>query len=326
MTLVSAIRDLDPATYTRSPLHADDRLWPEKNCYIDIWIEVLHALRLEPLAMSPFVYDMDFEGDQWTFFKPSHGELYDLYGVDVQELTVWRPLLDHALEHLPAGKLISTEADAFWLPDTAGTDYRRNHVKTTIVMNAVDPDARVLDYFHNASYHRLTGEDFDHQFRIGYAPDPSFLPLYAEFVRTDRIVRREPTALAKDSLALLRRHLERRPGTNPIGRFAARFEADLPLLQQKGLEHYHLWAFVNLRQLGAATEIAAMHLRWLGAVGALDVPDAAVALEEVSGTCKSLILKGARAVNARRALDIRTPCDLMAARWSEAVALLERAI
>lgn len=74
--------------------------------------------------MLPFTLAVDFEGDQWTFFKPSLEELRDLYGIDVQELTIWRPLIEHAVEQLSAGKFISTEADAFWLPDTAGTDYR----------------------------------------------------------------------------------------------------------------------------------------------------------------------------------------------------------
>ena len=42
--------------------------------------------------MLPFTVAIDFEGDQWTFFKPPHDELCDLYGLDVQELNVWRPL------------------------------------------------------------------------------------------------------------------------------------------------------------------------------------------------------------------------------------------
>jgi hypothetical protein len=41
-------------------------------------------------------------------------------------------LSDHALEHFAEGRLISTESDSFWLPDTNGTDYRRNHVKTLV--------------------------------------------------------------------------------------------------------------------------------------------------------------------------------------------------
>src|SRR3954471_11559638 len=113
------IPELNSADYARHVLHTDASVWTEKNCYADLWIELLHALKLEPMAMLPFTITIDFEGDQWTFFKPSHDELYELYGVDVQELTVWQPLLEHAKEQLSAGKLVSTEADAFWLPDTA---------------------------------------------------------------------------------------------------------------------------------------------------------------------------------------------------------------
>ena len=54
-------------------------------------------------------------------FDLAHAELRELFGLDVQEMTVWRPLLDHVVEQLAAGKLVSTEADSFWLPDTAGT-------------------------------------------------------------------------------------------------------------------------------------------------------------------------------------------------------------
>ncbi len=34
------------ATYVRSPLHSQDRDWPETNCYLDVWIEVLPSLGL----------------------------------------------------------------------------------------------------------------------------------------------------------------------------------------------------------------------------------------------------------------------------------------
>src|SRR5262249_24671230 len=132
------VLDLDPAGYARHALHGEDRVWVEKNCYIDIWIELVHALGLEPLAMLGFCAAVDFEGDQFTFFKPVHDELRELYGLDVQELNVWRPLVEHAVAHVGEGKFISTEADAFFLPDTAGTDYRRQHTKTTIVINDID--------------------------------------------------------------------------------------------------------------------------------------------------------------------------------------------
>jgi len=324
--MIHAIRGLDPSNYQRSPLHADDRIWPEKNCYIDIWIEVLHALKLEPRAIMPFVLALDFEGDQWTFFKPPHGELYELYGLDVQELTVWKPLIEHAVEHLPAGRLISTEADSFWLPDTAGTDYRRNHVKSTIVMNAIDVEKERLDYFHNASFYRLEGEDFRNLFRVGAPPDPTFLPLFAEFIRIERQKHQSPAALAAASRDLVARHLARRPKTNPIARFAERFEQELPRLQEKGLDYYHLWAFGSLRQLGAAFELAASNLRWLAEHDVLRADVAVSAFESISNTCKSLVLKGARSVNAKRALDVATPCTAMADAWRDGMQELESAL
>jgi hypothetical protein len=308
---------LDAASYRRHALHADDRAWVEKNCYVDVWIELVHALGCEPMAMLPFVVALDFEGDQWTFFKPPHDELRDLYGIDVQELNVWRPLVEHAAEHLTAGKLISTEADAWWLPDVAGTDYRRVHVKTTIILNELDLTARRLGYFHNASYHVLDGEDFDRTF------EPRELPLFAEFARIDRVVHRPLAELHAISGKLLARHLARRPAQNPVRRFAERFARDLPALQDRGLPHYHAWAFATVRQLGAAAELAALHLRWLAGGDGGQLAPAAAAYDAISASAKTLILKGARAVNSKKALDSAAIFDAMAAAWDTAIATLE---
>src|SRR3984893_3154464 len=123
---------------------------------------------------------------------------------------VWRPLLEHALEHVGAGRLISTEADAFWLPDTSGTDYRRQHTKSTIVLNELDLERRRLGYFHNAGYFSREGEDFARTFRLDVAPDPTFMPLFAEFVRVDKVTRRPTAELVAMSRVLWKRHLARR--------------------------------------------------------------------------------------------------------------------
>jgi hypothetical protein len=298
----------------------------EKNCYVDIWIDVIHALGLAPRAILPFVAAIDFEGDQWTFFKPPHGELTDLYGIDVQELNVWRPLLEHALEHLAAGKLISTEADAFWLPDTSGTDYRRQHTKSTIVLNDLDLENRTLGYFHNAGYYRLEGEDFARTFRLDVPPDPTFMPLFAEVVRVDRVIRRPVAELVTMSRELWRRHLQRRPANNPIRRFQERFERELPGLQEKGLAYYHAWAFGTIRQLGAALELAALNLKWLAANGSAGLEVATAAFERLAEANKVLILKGARATNSRRPFDSATLFDSMAADWESGMAALQTAI
>jgi len=323
---VTAIKGLDPAAYARSTLHAESCVWVEKNCYVDIWIEVIHALGLEPRAIVPFVVAVDFEGDQWTFFKPPHNELWDLYGIDVQEMNAWRPLLEHALEHLAAGKLISTEADAFWLPDTSGTDYRRQHTKSTIVLNDLDLRQRTLGYFHNAGYYRLEGEDFARTFRLDQPHDPTFMPLFAELVRIDRVVRRPAAELVTLSCELWRRHLRRVPQTNPVRRFQERFERDLPAIQDQGLGYYHAWAFGTIRQLGAAFELATLNLRWLAAHGVAGLESAAGAFEQLSTTNKTFILKGARATNSRKPFDGQPMFDAMASAWQSGLDALQRAL
>lgn len=321
---VTVIAELDAAHYTRHSLHGETNAWVEKNCYIDLWIELLHALRLEPLAMLPITAAVDFEGDQWTFYKPSHDELRDLYGVDVQELTVWRPLLEHASEHLSAGKLISTEADAFWLPDTAGTDYRTQHTKTTIVLNDLDVDNQRLGYFHNAGYYQLEGEDFARTFRLNAVSDPEYMPLFAETVRIDRLQRRSTSELMALSRTLWTKHLQRIPQTNPVLNFKDRFVHDLADMQRRGLPHYHAWAFASTRQLGSAFELSAQNLRWLQSHGEPGLDEAIAAFDAISSANKAFILKGARAVNSKKPFDANAMFDDMAIAWIKGVTILQK--
>lgn len=307
--------DLDADHYTRHVLHAEDRVWVEKNCYVDIWIELVHALGCEPLAMLPFVNAIDFVGDQWTFFKPRHDELRTLYGIDVQELNCWRPLIEHAGEHLGAGRLIATEADAWWLPDVTGTDYRTQHTKSSIILNDLDVGDRTLGYFHNAGYFKLDGEDFARTFRLDMEPDPAFMPFFAELVRIDGLRCLSAADLKTHSAGLLAKHATEMPADNPIERFAARFAHDLPMLQDKGLAHYHAWAFATVRQLGAAAELSALHLRWLDAQRHAT---AAEAWGRINQGAKTFILKAARAVNSRRPLDASPYFDEWAQAWRTA--------
>jgi hypothetical protein len=327
MTRRCALHALDSANYVRHGLHAEGSVWLEKNCYTDIWIELIHALGLEPLAAMPFTLAADFLGDQWTFFKPQHDDLYELYGIDVQELTVWRPLIEHAQEHLAAGRLISTESDAFWLPDTAGTDYRAKHTKSTIVLNDLDVQNRRLGYFHNAGYFELEGEDFDRTFRVGEPHDPAFMPLFAEVVSVERRIVRPAAELRAMSRGLVAKYLGRRPLTNPIDRFRERFELELPNLQELGLEHYHAWAFAATRQLGAAFELAALNLRWIAAGEAASpaVEAATLAFEEIAALNKAFILKGARLVMNKRPFGDAQMFDAMSAAWSRGMASLDSA-
>ena len=307
---------LRAAGYVRHALHADTRLWVEKNCYVDVVIELIHALGLEPLAAMGFCAAVDFEGDNFTFFKPDHEELRQLYGVDFQEMNVWRPLLEHAQEHVGAGKFISTEANSFWLPDTSGTDYRRNHVKTTIIIADVDAEAKHLGYFHNAGYHELGGEDFEKLFRVGAEPDATFLPLFAEIVRVDRLKRHSSAELVAIALTRLAVHSSRRPTENPVRRWGVRFATELPQLQERGLPYYHAWAFATTRQLGASMELLAAHLRWLaGERSSASLTTAADEFQRLSESAKTFILKAARAVNSRKPLNASVMFDEMAGSW-----------
>lgn len=322
---ICALPGFGSATYEPHRLHSDAAVWIEKNCYIDIWIELLHALDLDPLAALGFTAAIDFEGDQWTFFKPPHEDLRELFGVDVQEMNVWRPLIDHATEHLADAKFVASEVDSFWLPDTSGTDYRTNHVKTTVIFVELDVAARRLGYFHNAGYFHLEGEDFARIFGLDQPANPTSLPLFAEIVRADRVVRRSPQELALVARKMLRKHMAHRPLTNPAARFQERFERDLPGIQERGLGFYHAWAFATLRQLGAGMELLAQHLRWLEEQGAISGLDSAASdFEQISGNAKACILKIARAVNTKRPLDASALFGEMSAAWENGMATITR--
>ncbi len=325
---LTVIPGLDPSHYQRSPLHGAGCAWPEKNCYVDLFVGLVHALGLEPRAMLASTLSVDFEGDQWTFYKPQHAEMRALFGVDVQEMNCWRPLIDHAREHLAAGRLIAVESDAFWLPDTVGTDYRQQHVKTTIMLNDLDEAAQRLGYFHNAGYHQMEGEDFRRTFRLDAEPDPTYLPLYAELVRIDHALALAPEDLALRAKALTRQYLAWAPQDNPIQRFAQRFALELPVMHERGLPYYHAWAFGTVRQLGSAFELAAAHLAWLdeveGQAGRLQV--AVDAFQLISHSCKALILKLARAVNGKRQLDAQEVFGPMALAWADGMACARTAL
>jgi hypothetical protein len=296
-----AFAPLDAKTYVPHELHRTERAWVESNCYIDVWIELVHALGLDPYAFLPHVLPVDFEGDQWTFFKPSHDDVFALYGLDVHELNVWRPLIENVREHLAGGKVVLTEVDAFFLPDTAGTDYRRQHTKTTIGIQDIGDGT--LGYFHNSSYHALDGDDFTSLFRLEMPPDPAYMPFFAEFVRLDRRKLLEGPVLVRESLRVLRKHLAKRPVRNPVARFRERFTDDVVWLQREGLATYHGWAFATLRQLGAAFELAARYVRWLSDRGEPGLAEAEAAFERISSSTKTLVLKTARAVNGKKPID-----------------------
>ena len=96
MSAMKVIADLDAATYQRHATHAESCAWPEKNCYVDLWIELLHGLRLEPLAMLPFVVAVDFEGDTVALDRVADSMVGIVIGVAFGELAGARAWLGNA--------------------------------------------------------------------------------------------------------------------------------------------------------------------------------------------------------------------------------------
>ena len=252
------------------PLHAQDRAWPETNCYVDLWIELLHGRGLEPEAMLGFTLRQDFEGDQFTFFKPAMADIEALYGLRLEELAVYDGLERHAQVQAARGRPVLVEVDAIHLPDTAGTTYGRAHAKTTIAILALDPARRMLDYLHNAGRFRLGADDYDGIFK------PALLPPYAEFVKAVGAPL-PPRALRAAARTMLGAHRARAPRENPVRAFRAALAETGAALVQRPLSVFHSYAFNTTRQLGANFELLGSHLAWLAASGPADLAPAAEA-------------------------------------------------
>jgi Domain of unknown function (DUF1839) len=301
----------NPHGYRRHALHATDRTYLESNCYSDIIIELLHARGYEPLAAFGNLVRMDFEGDQWTFFKPAPEDLERLFGVDIHEMQPYRALPEQIAEQLQAGRTIIVELDSWYLPDTASTSYRTQHVKTSVAADAIDLEGQTLQYFHSAGLYELSGEDYRGIFRIG-ADAPAALPPYTEVVRFDAGERLEGERLRTASLAALRHHLEHRPQVNPFEAFGRQLRRELPKLLDGDLEAYHAYAFATVRMAGSAFEIAADYARWLFGP---DAGEIGTVMAEIVDGCKALSFRLAR----RRSFDPDPLIASLVDGWSRGV-------
>jgi hypothetical protein len=249
-----------------------------------------------------FVLAADFDGDQWRFFKFPTGDLRSLYGIDVFEMNPWMGVERHVEQQLASGRLMTVEVDSWYLPDTAGTAYSTAHVKTTIIPNMIDPEARRLGYFHNTGYHELEGADYEGIFRHHLGDQPDILPPYTELVRLDRLTRPEGDELAERAWAITLSHLDRRPVENPVQAMGKRLLGDLDWLAQSELSFFHDYAFATVRQCGANTELAASHCQWLADQGRATA-DAAQHFHTLSQGMKTAQFKLAR-LAAGRSVDL----------------------
>lgn len=313
---MNALLPIRPDSYVPSALHGADRIWSETNCYADMWIELLHALDLDPRPALAFTVSVDFEGDQWQFLKFPAGDLWDLYRLDVAEMTPWRGLEEHVENQLSMGRLLTVEVDAYYLPDTAGTSYATEHVKSSIVPNLLDRDGLRLGYFHGPGYFELADDDYRGIF--GRWSEPGSLPPYVELIKLDRLERLNGAELLRRTARLFEAHLDRRPSTNPVTRFRKRFDQDVDWLRLQNTATFHLYAFATLRQFGACCELTASFLDFLADSG-LARTESGQHFTQLAMTARAAQFSLAR-LSRGRVVDVSPLFEEMEDRWDGAMA------
>ncbi|CAJ94823.1 DUF1839 domain-containing protein [Cupriavidus necator] len=297
-----------PAIADPHPLHSAEAIWQETNCYIDLWVELLHRWGLEPRAGLAFTVAQDFEGDHFTFFKYPQLDLETLYGTVVQEMAVYDTLQAHVMAQVERGHTVLLEADSYYLPDTHATAYRREHVKTTVAIDRIDGQAQRLWYYHGLGYHSAQEENYRGLLRL--LPDLSgngnILFPYAECAKRVRPPLAS-SALVDASVGLLRYHLGRRPAANPVACWRQVFGEHMDTLLARDDAYFHLYSFNFPRQLGANFEMLHHWLAWLSEQKYNAPKAVADAARSIATESKVLQFRLARAV-ARRRVDSCTDC------------------
>jgi hypothetical protein len=300
-------------------LPVQDRIWPETNRYTDVWLSVLSALRLDPVACLPYTLAVDFLDDQWTQVRPSHDDLYLLYGIEVQTLTLWRPLTDHLQEQLGAGRLVIVDVPARGLPDGAGGLLHPRRATETIVVNEIDVQQERLGFFHRTDYRVVQGAAYRQLLHPESGPDTDTLVGRAEVINLHNLVRRPSDTLRHLSHQLLEKYLGRVPTRHPLRRWKRRFTHEVMPLLSGGPTHYQHWADAGPHQLGAAFELASVYLLWIGGGtgGTAHLMQAADAFRQLSVLARTLLLKGARAVVSGQPFNEHDLIERMTRHWSK---------
>ena len=322
--MAAVLPELRVAGYRPHALHDPARHWAETNCYVDLWIELLNALGCAPEAALGFAAGLDFEGDQFTFFKFPQADLEALYGLRALELAVYDSLEIQVMEQIRRGRFVLVEVDGFYLPDTQGVSYRLEHTKTTIGINMFNPGKSRMSYFHNAGYFLVEGADFDALLRRVPAmqADADLLFPYAEFVK-DSGARLSLQRLRQTARALTRVHVERRPQVNPLLVFRDCLDAQGDALAAKPPAFFHKYAFNTLRQLGASFELFGTHLSWLNGENDARLILAAQCCDSIAASSKSLQFQMARAFARKKTTGLSKPLDAMSEVYARIFGLLD---
>ncbi len=243
------------------------------------------------------------------------GDVEALYGVDIHEMQpVW-----NAAQPDPASNRAKANdaggARLLYLPDTAATDYLRNHVKSTVAIEAINQEAETLRYFHNTGLHELSKGDYRGVFGLNGRP-AEMLPPYLEVVRFDAGEALKGEALRASPARYSAAHLDRRPTVNPLQTFGEQLAVDLPRLLEGDGHAFHAYAFATVRMAGASFDLLRTHVDWL-----IDAKSAG-AFDPIVEGCQILSFRLAR----RKAFDPTPAIAEMAEAWEEAIAGLDHTI
>ena len=300
--------------------HTGERVWSTTNSHLDVWIELLHALGLDPAAVLTPTLCTDFNGDQWTFTSICPADLWACYGISVEDLIVWRPLLAHLVEQLDRGNAVLVEVDAFHLPDMIGSSYQREHVKTLIAVTGYDRHAHRMRYLHGAVGAEVGGEDLDALMTAGIGS--AQLPPHAQIVKLNRVAHRSVAERAHLGIALARFHATRMPSSNPVREFGEALRAHGAWLAGGDAEHYQRWAFATLHQCGSSFELGADVCAWL-AVHGEPVAAAEQHLRLLAYSARALHQRLVRVPQSGRMPDVSLTVEEMARSWDDAMAILK---
>ena len=299
--------------------HQDERIWSTTNRQLDVWIELLHTLDLDPAPVLLPTLGVDFEGDHWTHAQVCKSDLWACYGIVVEEMPLWRPLLAHLVEQLERGHVALMDADEYHLPDTDGGSHGREHLRTVIAVTGYDRRRHVLRYMHGATGGEVTGRDLD-ALLAPSASSGQLLPC-VQLVKLDRLAPRSEAERAQVGIALAHFHGTRFPARNPVRAFADSLRVHGGLFAGGDAEHCQRWAFATLHQCGAAFEVGADVCAWLAQHGE-PVGNAVSHLRLVARNARSLHQRLVRLPLQSKLPDVAQTLSDMARSWDDAMAVL----
>ena len=129
------------------------------------------------------------------------------------------------------------EVDAFYLPDTAGTTYRAEHVKTSIAVDRLDASAPAR-LFSQRRLLRARGRGLRRPLQSGGQRRPVILPPYVEVAKFGSAAAPGGQVLVATSIDLLRGILRAARTTIRFAATLTRFPADLDLLAAGSLRSF----------------------------------------------------------------------------------------